>query len=169
MTWQEWKGTRISCTTTAARWHSHHTHISENEYHSKNAWWRHQMETFSALLALCAGIHWSPVSSPHKGQWHGALMFSLICAWTNGWVNNREAGDLRRHRAHYDIIVMEINWIRHQQYKERLNRHHNNTNYVELSESGLSKSALIQGRQEPWQLPINSPLTHCGLVLGPHW
>ena len=69
-------------------------------------WWRHQMEPFSALLALYAGIHRSPVNSPHKGQWRGALMFSLICAWINGWVNNREAGDLRRHRAYYDVAVM---------------------------------------------------------------
>ena len=44
--------------------------------------------------------------SPHKGQWRGALVFSLFCAWINGWVNNREAGDLRRHRAHYDVTVM---------------------------------------------------------------
>ena len=51
-------------------------------------------------------IHRSPVNSPHKGQWRGALMFSLICVWTNGWVNNREAGDLRRHRYHYEVIVM---------------------------------------------------------------
>ena len=68
--------------------------------------WRHQMETFSALVALCAGNSPVPVNSPHKGQWRGALMFSLICAWTNGWVNNREAGDFRRHRAHCDVIVM---------------------------------------------------------------
>ena len=47
-----------------------------------------------------------PVNSPHKGQWRGALMFSLICVWINGWVNNREAGDLSRHRGHYDAIVM---------------------------------------------------------------
>ena len=33
-------------------------------------------------------------------------MFSLICVWINGWVNNREAGDLRRRRAHYDVTVM---------------------------------------------------------------
>ena len=52
------------------------------------------------------GIHRSPVNSPHKGQWHGALMFSLICVWINDWVNNREAGDLRCYRAHYDVIVM---------------------------------------------------------------
>ena len=52
-------------------------------------------------------IHRSPVNFPHKGQWRGALMFSLICAWINGRVNNGEAGDLRRHSAHYDVIVMK--------------------------------------------------------------
>ena len=52
------------------------------------------------------GIHRSPVNSPHKGQWRGALIFSLICTRINCWVNNGEAGDLRRHRAHYDVIVM---------------------------------------------------------------
>ena len=46
------------------------------------------------------------MNSPHKGQWCGALMFSLICAWIKGWINNREAGDLRRHRTHYDVIGM---------------------------------------------------------------
>ena len=70
------------------------------------SWWRHQMETFSALLAFCAGNSPTPVNSPHKGQWRGALMFTLICARINGWVNNREAGDLRRYRTHYDVIVM---------------------------------------------------------------
>ena len=52
------------------------------------------------------GIHRSPVNSPHKGQWRGALMFSSICVWINGLVNNREAGDLRRYRANYDVTVM---------------------------------------------------------------
>ena len=69
-------------------------------------WWRNQMETFSALLAICAGNSPVPVNSPHKGQWRVALMFSLICARINDWVNNREAGDLRRYRGHYDVIVM---------------------------------------------------------------
>ena len=69
-------------------------------------WWRHQMETFSALLALCAGNSPVPVNSPHKGQWRGALMFSLICVRINDWVNNREVGDVRRHRGHYDVSVM---------------------------------------------------------------
>ena len=51
--------------------------------------------------------YWSLVNSPHKGQWRGALMFSLICAWMNDWVNNRETGDLRRHRTRYDAKVMK--------------------------------------------------------------
>ena len=64
--------------------------------------WKH----FPRYWPFVRGIHRSPVNSQHKGQWRGALMFSLICVWINGWVNNREAGDLRRHRAHYDVIVM---------------------------------------------------------------
>ena len=64
------------------------------------------METFSALLAICAGNSPVPVNSPHKGQWRGALMFSLIYPGINGWVNNREAGDLRRYPAHYDVTLM---------------------------------------------------------------
>ena len=51
-------------------------------------------------------IHRSPVNSPHKGQWRGALMFSLICIWINDWVNKREAGYVRRYRAHSDVTVM---------------------------------------------------------------
>ena len=72
---------------------------------SSCSWWRHQMETFSALLALCAGNSPVPVNSPHKGQWRRTLMFSLICAWINDWVNNPEAADLRRHRGHYGVNV----------------------------------------------------------------
>ena len=67
--------------------------------HKCYSWWRHQMETVCALLAISG-------NSPYKGQWRGALMFSLICVWINGWVNNGEAGDMRRYRAHYDVTVM---------------------------------------------------------------
>ena len=65
--------------------------------------WKH----FPHYWLFLQGIHRSPMNSPHKGQWHGALMFSLICAWINGWGNIREAGDLRRHHAHYGLIVMK--------------------------------------------------------------
>ena len=61
---------------------------------------------FPHYWSFVRGIHWSPVNSPHKGQWRGALMVSLICAWINGWVNKREAGDSRRHCAYYDVTVM---------------------------------------------------------------
>ena len=67
------------------------------------------METFSALFDLYAGK--SPVNSPHKGQWPAALVFSLICARINDWVNNREAGDLRRHRTLYDVTVVRYSTI----------------------------------------------------------
>ena len=56
------------------------------------------------------GIHWSLVDSPHKGQWCGALMFSLICDWTNGWASTQDTGDLRCHRAHYNGTVMCKEW-----------------------------------------------------------
>ena len=61
---------------------------------------------FPRCWPFVRGIRRSPVNSPYKGQWRGALMFSLICTRMNGWVNNCEAGDLRRYRAHYDVIVM---------------------------------------------------------------
>ena len=64
--------------------------------------WKH----FPRNWLFVRGIHRSPVNSPHKGQWPRALMFSLICVWINDRVNNREAGDLRRYCAHYDVIVM---------------------------------------------------------------
>ena len=64
--------------------------------------WKH----FPCHWPFVRGIHRSPVNSQHKGQWRGALMFSLIRSWISSCVNNREAGDLRRHRAHYDVSVM---------------------------------------------------------------
>ena len=65
--------------------------------------WKH----FPRYWPFVWGIHRSLVNSSHKGQWHGALILSLICAWTNGSaIDNREAGDLRRHRIHYDVTVM---------------------------------------------------------------
>ena len=71
--------------------------------------WKH----FPCYWPFVRGIHRSPVNSPHKGQWRGALMFSLI--WTNGWVNNQDAGDLRRHRTNYDVTVKsrcDMSWHR---------------------------------------------------------
>ena len=61
---------------------------------------------FSRYRPFVRGIHRPPVDSPHKGLWRGALMFSLISAWTNSWANNRDAGDLRCHRAHCDVTIV---------------------------------------------------------------
>ena len=88
------------------------------------SWWRHQMEKFSALMAICVGNTPGTVKFPaqmasnaasdaSEDQWRGALMFPFICVWINGWVNNREVGDLRRYRGHYDVTVMFTNnyWL----------------------------------------------------------
>ena len=63
--------------------------------------WKH----FPRYWSFVRGIHWSPVDSPHKGQWRGTLTFSLITG-TNTWAINGDTGDLRRHRAHHDVILI---------------------------------------------------------------
>ena len=69
-------------------------------------WWRHQMETLPALLAICAGN--SLVSGEFPAQRPVTRSFDVffICVRIYGWVNNGEAGDLSRHRVHYDVTVM---------------------------------------------------------------
>ena len=73
---------------------------------------------FHVTGPLC-GEFTRPGDSPHKGQWRGALMFSLICARMSDWVNNREAGDLRRHRGHYDVSVMHLRICKLKTYLDR--------------------------------------------------
>ena len=87
--------------------------LSKPALHTKKACLTHddviKWQQFPPYWPFVRGIRRSPVNSPHKGQWRGALMFSMICARTNGWIDsitNRQAGDLRRHRAHYDVTVM---------------------------------------------------------------
>ena len=70
------------------------------------SWWRHQMETFCTLLTLCAGSSLVTGEFPAQGPVPRRFDVSLISAWINGWVNNHEEDDLRRHRAHYDVNVM---------------------------------------------------------------
>ena len=91
------------------------------EYHTVffKPWWRHQMETFSVLLAFCVGnspvYRWIPRTKVSDAE---LWFFSMICAWTNSWPINGDYGDLRYHCAHYDGIVMyshNINSIAHLQ------------------------------------------------------
>ena len=67
------------------------------------------METFSALLAICAGNSQVTAEFPAERPVTRSFMFSLICAWINAWLNNREAGDFRHHRAYYDVTAMLMN------------------------------------------------------------
>ena len=65
------------------------------------------METFPRYWPFARGIRrWIPLTKASDAE---LLMFSLICACTNGWANGGDAGDLRRHRAHYDVTVMNRN------------------------------------------------------------
>ena len=82
--------------------------LSSRKNHFCNSWWRHQMETFSALLALCAGN--SPVTGEFPSQRPMTRNFDAFfwsAPWMNGWVNNREAGDLRRH-----CYVRAVHWLK---------------------------------------------------------
>ena len=73
-----------------------------NPSHDDVIKWKH----FPRHWPFERGIHRSPVNSPHKGQWRGALIFSLIHTWTNGCINNCYVGYLRVQRAYYDVTVM---------------------------------------------------------------
>ena len=71
------------------------------------------METFSALLAICAGK--TPAFGEFPAQRPVMRSFNVFfdLRWINGWVNNRQAGELRRHRANYDVTVMLTNILRY--------------------------------------------------------
>ena len=118
------------------------------------------------------GIHRSPVDSPHKGQWRGALMLSLICALTSGSANKRDAGDLRRHRAHNDFTVMfrysytyvcDVNIVHTYIVNRKLSQHVITSLYnSEASLFFFNKSfqtSFPACRPEPDQIPCND---NCG-------
>ena len=88
----------IAMIITIMRWRM----MAKCLHHDDVIKWKH----FPHYWPFVRGIHRSPVNSLHKGQWHKALMFSLISAWINDWVNNREPGDLRCHHVHCDVTVM---------------------------------------------------------------
>ena len=87
---------------TQPKWVNRQIHISEIMSHDDVMKCKHVPRYWPFLR----GIHRSPVNSPQNGQWRGTLVLSLICPWTNVWVNNRDAGDLRGHGANNDVIAM---------------------------------------------------------------
>ena len=80
--------------------------VHSHRYHDDVIKWKH----FPRYWPFVRGIHRSPANSPHKGQWRGTLIFPLIFGWTNGWINNHEAGDLRRHEicCYNDHIALKF-------------------------------------------------------------
>ena len=100
-----WKCTTRECFSLhSCYWHmSRHCGLDLTKH--CDSWWR-QMEKIRVtgpLFGEFTGRRWIPLTKASDAQ---LWWFFFICAWINGWVNNREAGDLRRHRAHYDVTVM---------------------------------------------------------------
>ena len=95
--------------------------------------WKH----FPRYWPFVRGIHRSTVISPHQDHWRGALMFFLISAWINGWVNNREAGDLRRNlHLNKRLSKQPWGWLFESLFRPMW-RHRNETSLVLYIESTL--------------------------------
>ena len=93
--WVKFKSRKPCSTASPIQW-NHHDVIK----------WK----PFPCYWPFVREIHRLSVDSSRKSQWRMALMFTLICAWSNGWANNRDAGDLRQHRAHYDVTLRYLNF-----------------------------------------------------------
>ena len=102
-------------------------------------------------------IHWSPMNSPHKGQWRGALMFSLICAWIIGRVNNRVPGDLRCHRANYDVTVVSYGICLAEQCPEARIKVGNSWSISHDEFTSGSTSGLTSGNGQVTKTQLASP------------
>ena len=92
MRFNKWKHSLSQDLTQLQDWNLYHF---LGTMHGDVIKWKH----FPRYWPFVRGIHRSPVNSPHKGRWRGALMFALIWAWINGWINNHEAGNLRLNRG----------------------------------------------------------------------
>ena len=146
-------------------------------WHRLISWWRHQMEKFSALLVLCAGN--SPVTGEFPSQRPVTRSFDVFfdLRLNKGWVNNREAGDLRRHRAHYDVIVVLMPKRVDQQYGYRwhfyvLSRitlilfllHHPSTNTSNFC-SNYFTCFFIFIQHTPWNTYTQSAWLYCNYII----
>ena len=95
------------CQISALQYINRLYHMPDNELAKKCMMTSSNGNIFCVTGPLCGEFTVSG-EFPAQRPVSGALVFSLICARMNGWVNNREAGDLRRYRAHYDVIVMVV-------------------------------------------------------------
>ena len=122
--------------------------------------WKH----FPRYWPFLRGSHRSPMNSQHKGQWSGALMLSLICTWINGWVNNREIGDLRRHRTHYDVTVMRNDYTLCWKNKNNTMCHWCAIPILLLFQRSLHEHTVCLFLLGKWSFDYNrqvSPVWHC--------
>ena len=117
--------------------------------------WKH----FPRYWPFVRGIHRWPVNSPHKGQWCGALVFSLIYAWINGWENNREAGDSRCHRVHYEVIVMII--LGEMSFADTMS----DTHALNMPFGSLVPSLHLK---QCWSVVNHTPETYFGISVKPY-
>ena len=112
--------------------------------------------------------HHRPLDSPHEGQWRGALMFSLICAWINRWVNNGEVGDLRRHRTHYDVTVMR--WPMPCKASHKIVPRHIGTTHVKFVISKYFQySRLLSMSRAPWRTVLLLFVLDGEIILQTEW
>ena len=100
--------------------------------------WKH----FPRYSPFVREIHRSPVNSHHKGQWCRALMSSLTCDWINNWVNNREGGSLRRHHAHYDVIVMTERVMKSWPYVLDISKIHPTIHWAPIHQYNLHHASM---------------------------
>ena len=115
-----------------------HVMVMKQALHDDVIKWKH----FLRYWPFVRGIHRSPMNSPHKGQWRGALMFSLICAWINGWVNNGEASDIRHHRTHYDVIIMAWTYVHGWGHYTHMKQCHDNVTVILVSLNVLTHTCI---------------------------
>ena len=115
LSWSLWRHRNVSpwsiyphCGILTYQWYAPIDFVKSNLFciAAILSWWCHLIETFSALLTICAGN--SLVTGEFPAQRPATRSFDVFfdLAWTNGWVSNRDAGDLRRHLAHYDVTVI---------------------------------------------------------------
>ena len=126
---------------------------------------------FPRYWPFVRGIHRSQVKSPHKGQWRGAPIFSLISARIHGWVNNGGAGDLSCHRVHYDAIVMSIRiqYLRYLTYRFGANVFSHQAVctacYSERSEASCTKVVLHVERRAIFKVSCKNSIIYLHLLM----
>ena len=93
-------------------WMDGHWQHGEVHQHSIPADFRLFMMTTSTRNIVCitgplcgefTDHQWIPLA---KASDAALLMFYLMCTWTNSWVNNRDAIEMKHHHTHCDVTVI---------------------------------------------------------------